>query len=184
MRCCVRYAYGMNELTFIGNTADANSLPWLREWQQQSHSDAPSLVLSIKHAEKGFLLYTSEYKAYIWKGSKLYDALDNTLSALVRHADYGCPIYCKPLPGANCAVAVDETAIGSGTWSKPSADTWKWNTSEEVAEAIAESNLLSPQLLAKIRASAPTKFANSIAGEDVPPVGSKKPSKTPKDQKP
>jgi len=164
----------MPNLTFIGNSADDAGLPWVRDWLKEYESDIPSQILRLKHAEKGLLIYTLDYKAYVWAGSKLYDNVLATLHLLAMHPDHGCPFYCKPLRSGNIAIALDEDLEGTGHWQKKE-DAWSWTPNEATpADNAATGTLLSPSLLGKLQAA---KRQASALGEPLQNVENPTPRK-------
>lgn len=173
----------MDNLTYIGNSADDAGLPWAREYYQQTRSEDPSQVYACKHTDKGLFITAMHFKGYAWKNSRLYDSIVATLHMLAMHPDMACPMYAKALRGGNLAIAIDETAAGSGTWTKED-DAWRWQDAETIpADSTQTPTLLSPEFLMQLRekpASASALGNPHPKVEGAPPTKVKKPPTTPK----
>jgi len=73
---------------------DSQDLPWLNEWLAcNGEKDIDILVHDIVITQKGLMVITEEFKAFLFKDSAIYSFIKEALIAWVDNAAIAFPLY-------------------------------------------------------------------------------------------
>ena len=96
---------------------DTNEVPWINEWYTITGIEHISVfVREIVATDKGFMVITPEFKAFLYKNSSIYAFLKEALEHWVKNESHNSPLFAVAQLG-KLHLAVDDEGVHSN-WVK------------------------------------------------------------------